>query len=92
MDGVTSITASASTFSTSVDFGLLGVNLNGTWYASGDGTKCYKAKMYSSGLLVRDFIPVRKNGVGYLYDKVSGNLFGNDAGSGAFIYGNDKTT
>jgi hypothetical protein len=38
---------------------------------------------------VRDYIPVRKNGVGYLYDKVSGNLFGNVALNSAFTYGND---
>ena len=40
---------------------------------------------------IRDYIPVRNNGVGYLYDKVSGELFGNASGSGAFSYGNDKT-
>lgn len=38
---------------------------------------------------IMDLIPVRKSGVGYMYDKVSGNLFGND-GSGSFTYGNDK--
>lgn len=36
-----------------------------------------------------DYIPVRKNGVGYLYDKVSGELFGNANSTGAFTYGND---
>ena len=46
--------------------------------------------------LVRDFIPVRftnENGVseGVMYDKVSGTLFRN-AGTGAFLYGNDLTT
>ena len=35
-----------------------------------------------------DCIPVRVGQVGYLYDKVNGQLFGN-AGSGAFTYGND---
>ena len=39
---------------------------------------------------VRDFIPVRKDGVGYMYDKISGQLFGN-SGTGAFIIGPDKT-
>jgi hypothetical protein len=37
---------------------------------------------------VRNYISVRKDGVGYLYDEVSGTLFGN-AGSGSFTYGND---
>lgn len=35
-----------------------------------------------------DLIPVRKDGVGYMYDKISGTLFGND-GTGAFTYGAD---
>ena len=38
-----------------------------------------------------DFIPVRKGTVGYLYDRVSGQLFGNQ-GTGEFIIGPDKTT
>lgn len=52
------------------------------------GYRIYSAQMWVNGVLVRDFIPVRKNGVGYLYDKVSGKLFGN-AGTGAFLYGED---
>lgn len=52
-------------------------------------TNVYYFQIYDNGTLVRDFIPARKDGVGYLYDKVSGQLFGN-AGSGAFTYGNDK--
>ena len=47
--------------------------------------------MFNNTILVHDFISVRKNGVGYLYDKVSGRLFGN-SGSGTFTYGNDVTT
>jgi hypothetical protein len=42
----------------------------------------------SSDVLVRDLIPVRVGDVGYMYDKVSGELFGN-AGTGAFVLGND---
>ena len=41
---------------------------------------------------VLDLIPVRKDGVGYMYDRVSGKLYGNAADSGAFILGPDKTT
>lgn len=44
-----------------------------------------------NGNLVRDFIPVRVGQVGYMYDKVSGQLFGN-AGTGNFVLGNDITT
>lgn len=51
--------------------------------------KVFGAKITEGNTLVHDFIPVRKNGVGYLYDKVSGELFGND-GSGIFGIGPDK--
>ena len=40
--------------------------------------------------LVADFIPIRKGNIGYMYDRVSGQLFGNQ-GTGAFIIGPDKT-
>ena len=49
----------------------------------------YYFKIWQGDVLVRDYIPVRKDGVGYLYDRVSGQLFGN-AGTGAFIVGPDK--
>lgn len=39
--------------------------------------------------MVRDFIPVRVGQVGYLYDRVSGQLFGK-YGTGDFIVGPDK--
>ena len=49
----------------------------------------YRIKFYDSAdTLVRDFIPVRVGQVGYLYDRVSGQLFGN-AGTGAFVVGPD---
>lgn len=41
-----------------------------------------------NGVLVRDFVPVRVGDVGYLYDRVSGQLFGN-IGTGAFVIGRD---
>lgn len=47
-----------------------------------------KVKIYDGDKLKRDFIPVRVEQVGYMYDKVSGQLFGN-AGTGDFILGND---
>lgn len=43
-----------------------------------------------AGVLVRDFIPVRVGSVGYLYDRVSGELYRNQ-GTGAFAVGPDKT-
>ena len=42
-----------------------------------------------TGELMQDLIPVRKNGVGYMYDKVSGQLLGN-SGTGDFVIGPDK--
>ena len=49
----------------------------------------YYFKIWQGDVLVRDYSPVRKDGVGYLYDRVSGQLFGN-AGTGAFGVGPDK--
>ena len=50
-------------------------------------------KLWKSGALVRDYQPVRvgsgSSAVGYLFDRVSGTLFGN-AGTGAFTIGPDK--
>ena len=45
-------------------------------------------KIYLSDVLVMDCIPVRVGQTGYMYDKVSGNLFGN-RGTGDFILGPD---
>jgi hypothetical protein len=54
------------------------------------GTKMrlYSASVSLGGNLVRDFIPVRVGNVGYMYDKVSGQLFGN-SGTGDFVLGQD---
>lgn len=46
-------------------------------------------KITQGDALVMDLIPVRVEQVGYMYDKVSGQLFGN-AGTGEFILGPDK--
>lgn len=45
-------------------------------------------QLLRNGVLLRDFIPVRVGQVGYMYDRVSGQLFGN-AGTGEFVVGND---
>lgn len=50
--------------------------------------KVGKVKIYDGDELKRNFIPVRLGQVGYMYDKVSGQLFGN-AGTGSFILGED---
>ena len=52
--------------------------------------KLYAFKLFDAdNILLIDLIPVRVGNVGYMYDKVSGTLFGN-AGTGNFILGADK--
>lgn len=53
-----------------------------------DGMRLYYCQIKYNGVLTRDFIPVRVGQVGYLYDKISKELFGN-IGSGDFAFGND---
>lgn len=48
----------------------------------------YYFKMWDDGVLKLDLIPVRVGNVGYMYDRVTGNLYGN-SGSGNFIIGPD---
>lgn len=50
--------------------------------------KIGKMSISINGELKGDFIPVRIGNVGYMYDKVSKQLFGND-GTGDFILGGD---
>ena len=52
-------------------------------------TRIMKFESIRNGEKVADIIAVRKDGVGYMYDRVSGQLFGN-AGTGEFIIGPDK--
>ena len=54
-------------------------------------TRIMKFEAIRNGEKVADIIAVRKDGVGYMYDRVSGQLFRN-AGTGAFVIGPDKTT
>jgi hypothetical protein len=50
--------------------------------------KIYGMKIFVNDVIVRDFIPVRVGTTGYLYDTVSGQLYGN-SGTGNFILGSD---
>lgn len=83
------VAVSSQTFTTDIDFFLFCMNNGGNPTATRVSEPLYYAKLYTSSTLVRDYIPVRKNGVGYLFDKVNKVLYGNVAESGAFIYGND---
>lgn len=75
--------------STTLNVWLFGLNQTDPMYAK---VKIKAFKLYGSNGLIRDFIPVRdENNVGYMFDKVTGQLFGN-AGSGSFAVGNDLPT
>ena len=62
---------------------------NGSSLTTPEKTKIFTVQIYEGNILVRNYIPVRVGQVGYLYDKVSGRLFGNK-GTGEFILGPDK--
>ena len=49
----------------------------------------FKVTDTATNQVIQDLIPVRKDGVGYMYDKVTGTLLANQ-GTGAFLYGKDK--
>lgn len=52
--------------------------------------RIYYFKLYDENdNIILDMIPVRKNGIGYMYDKVSKQLFSNQ-GTGNFVLGTDK--
>ena len=87
------LSAPSATFTSNYNFYLLTLNIGGVpaLINIGNGARIMPSKIYLSGVLVRDYIAVRKDGIGYLYDKVSGELFGNANSEGAFSYGNDKT-
>lgn len=89
MDGKTFALTSAGTITTNRSTSLLlaqsvGSNVRG-WMVA----RLYGYRHYENGTLVRDFTPVRVESTGYLYDRVSGQLFGN-MGTGAFVLGPDK--
>ena len=69
---------------------LFGFNNKGSAYPSIGACRLGEWVAYSNGIVVADFIPVRVGQVGYMYDKVSRQLFGN-SGTGSFILGPDKT-
>lgn len=79
---------SEQTFTTPNTIIIFGCRNNGTLQNSlvGRISSCSFSK---NGIKILDLIPVRVGQVGYMYDKVSKQLFGNASESGAFILGND---
>lgn len=53
--------------------------------------KLYYLKIWDGDILIYDWIPVRKGTVGYMYDRISGTLYGNN-GTGSFVLGPDIDT
>jgi hypothetical protein len=66
---------------------LLAVNNNGGVDYRNKG-RLYSFSIESNGETILDLIPVRVGDVGYMYDRVSGQLFGNQ-GTGEFVLGPD---
>lgn len=90
-----SVVADLASASNTVPMFLFSVSTSGSPWAApvGNGIRCSQFSIWESNVLVRDFIPVRftnELGVseGAMYDRVSGQLFGN-AGTGAFTIGPD---
>ena len=52
-------------------------------------SRIYRIKVIVDDNVIYDLIAVRKNGIGYMYDKISEQLFGNN-GTGNFVIGPDK--
>lgn len=81
-DGTNYIVNATTPFTTSTGIYLFG-NENGVF-----GCDIMRFRMWANDTLLIDFIPVRKGQVGYMFDRVSGELFGN-IGTGSFIVGPD---
>lgn len=88
-DGVEKNTLANLTFTPTLPIFVFALNYIGS--AQGWTGRMYAAKITKGSSVIMDLIPVRVGQVGYMYDKVSGQLFGN-AGSGNFILGNDINT
>lgn len=72
---------------------LFGLNRRGNAVVSNKttGLRIYSFKLKNTNnIILFDSIPVRVGTTGYLYDRVSQQLFGN-AGTGDFVLGPDKT-
>lgn len=77
-----------NTYNTNSNLGIGSLNVE---IAQSPLWRIYSLKIHRTGVLVRDFIPVRVGQVGYMYDRVTRRLFGN-AGTGAFVLGPDVAT
>lgn len=87
VDNLSGSTSDLGTWDTGMDFLLFGrQDSNGTIGLS--RIRVRYAKFYRNGSIVQDLVPVAIGSVGYLLDRVSGQLFGNQ-GTGNFVLGPD---
>lgn len=86
INGTTYNLGQTTAFTTSNNITLFSANISSVTKGR---ARIYYFKMWDGNTLVRDMIPVRIGTTGYMYDRVSGQLFGN-AGTDDFILGNDK--
>ena len=88
VNGTSTVSRTAATFTTNYPLYIFAYNGAGSLV----GWNIASYKLYSfkidNGEEKRDFIPVRVGNTGYLFDKVSGELFGN-SGTGSFVLGSD---
>lgn len=87
-DGYKTVSASFSGSLSTLSMYLFARHRHDTTVGNSATAKIGKVRMTVDGVLVRDFIPVRVGQVGYMYDKVSKQLFGN-SGTGSFTLGSD---
>jgi len=85
----TSITSGSGSASTGYIYLFGGNNTRLTKPEYPSKIKLYYAKFYQNNALVFDLVPVRIGQMGYIYDKVSNQIFGN-LGTGKFVLGPDK--
>ena len=83
---LTSSTLSTLSFSTTLTIFLFGYNRYGS--VNPTSQKLYACKISNGSTIILDLIPVRIGTVGYMYDRVSGQLFGN-SGTDSFVLGPD---
>lgn len=59
------------------------------YHYTGSGQRIGRCKIYVNNEVIRDFVPVIKNGVAYMYDSIEETFYAN-AGTGDFIVGPRK--
>ena len=87
-DALVGTSSKSVAFTLNFPYYLFALNTNGS--VSNLGAKKIKmCRIWDEDSLLLDLIPVRKGQVGYMYDKMSRQLLGNQ-GTGDFILGPDK--